>query len=279
MLVVSIGIVVVVFLMYGRDPALEQVKPAELHAPLNRKPHYKLSEPVFPVKSKIVLRFDTESLKGLADESPVTQWPSAGGAGFILKPVDSKKTAIFKSPPLEPAYVRFDGSQSYEITSVAGNSLFKPGAFSIFVVFRSEKFGARERLQELFGWGDCANSRLLVHLTNGVDFVSFNFHLGPPENRIDAADQTPANPSDFAVVVLEQRKSVNSIEFNTHLVGQRVSKASSEFLRKKERFLLGTSACEHDFSGDLAAFIVAQDLSVADKDGLVSYLFKKYDID
>ena len=50
MLVVSIGIVVVVFLMYGRDPALEQVKPAELHAPMNRKPHYKLSAPVFPVK-------------------------------------------------------------------------------------------------------------------------------------------------------------------------------------------------------------------------------------
>ncbi|MHB9035901.1 MAG: fibronectin type III domain-containing protein [Armatimonadota bacterium] len=223
---------------------------------------------------KMWLRAD--SVKGVADGTPIATWADSSGNGIAVSQVSVSNQPIYVGNGLAGTpVIRFDGDDFLLRDSVFGSQLTSTDQVSIFVIMKQAGSDARNTI---LGWGAPAN-RLLLHATweDWLCLQHGNAEPGGPNGSI--CTQQPATWDD-AWHILEFHRSGNIGEIRVDGVALPVAPfEDTPEIGESHPLYVGTDRWRNDLTGDVAEILIYdRALSSDERIGMVSYLAHKYSL-
>jgi hypothetical protein len=217
--------------------------------------------------------FKPENIK--SSNGRLIKWTDAGPQHLDLKPNSKKSTiAVVKSEGDKFKSVLLDKNNFIQSEETLRFKVLKQtDKLAVLVVFNPQNLKVQTPLADLFGWGDCSDDRFLAHIQSNN---KTDFHMGATSNQLSGIPISIfSNQLNLAVYIRNQNKITSAI--NGFLTGSRLSKAPFT-LANHYPFILGNSACNNGFNGQIYELIVLEFNDVSEVSAAAQYLTKKYSL-
>jgi hypothetical protein len=231
--------------------------------------------PALPDSKKASFVLRASSLNSLENGAVVDKWIDESSNKIELNSNSSslklKKNAINKL-----SSVVFSGDSFFENPNVLGEKIISNNATTVVAVVKP--LPTSIEFSEFYSWGDCQESRFLVHIL-GENQSNLQFQFGDPKQHTNST-LVESLSGHYHLMVFHKDSAKSLIEINGVRIGQRNQSNGVGYLdvAKSASMKIGTSDCKHIFKGEIAEILIYKNLTSAERYGMTKYLMNKYDL-